>query len=290
MFHGSLPALITPFRNGILDEQGFQAFVEWQIAEGSHGLVPCGTTGESATLNMLEHMRVVRLCVEAAGGRVPVIAGAGSNSTAHAIELAKGSKAAGADAVLVVAPYYNKPSQDGLVAHYTAINDAVDIPMVVYNVPSRTVVDMSVETVGKLSKLSNVVGIKDASGDIGRVARHRALCGPKFVLLSGDDPNAVGFNASGGVGCISVTANVAPRLCAQMQDATAQGAFDTARAIDAKVAALHKLMFIEPSPAPAKYGVSLLGKCEDGVRLPLLTCTDSAKAQIRSAMTEAGLI
>ena len=290
MFHGSLPALITPFRNGILDEQGFQGFVEWQIAEGSHGLVPCGTTGESATLSMQEHMRVVRLCVEAAGGRVPVIAGAGSNSTAHAIELAKGAKAAGADAVLVVAPYYNKPSQDGLVAHYTAINDAVDIPIVVYNVPSRTVVDMSVETVGKLSKLSNVVGIKDASGDVGRVARHRALCGPKFVLLSGDDPNAVGFNASGGVGCISVTANVAPKLCAQMQDATAQGAFETARAIDAKLAALHKLMFIEPSPAPAKYGASLLGKCEDGVRLPLLTCTDGAKAQIRSAMTEAGLI
>ena len=290
MFHGSLPALITPFRNGILDEQAFQAFVEWQITEGSHGLVPCGTTGESATLSVDEHLRVVRLCVEAAGKRVPVIAGAGSNSTAHAIELTKGAKAAGADAVLVVAPYYNKPSQDGLVAHYTAINDAVDIPMIVYNVPSRTVVDISVETVGKLSRLSNVVGIKDASGDIGRVARHRALCGPKFVLLSGDDPNALGFNASGGVGCISVTANVAPRLCAQMQDATAQGAFEMARAIDDKVAALHRLMFVEPSPAPAKYGASLLGKCEDGVRLPLLTCTDGAKAQIRSAMTQAGLI
>lgn len=290
MFHGSLPALITPFRNGILDEQAFQAFVEWQIAEGSHGLVPCGTTGESATLSMEEHVRVVRLCVEAARKRVPVIAGAGSNSTAHAIELAKGAKAAGADAVLVVAPYYNKPSQDGLVAHYKAINDAVDIPIVVYNVPSRTVIDMSVETVGRLSKLANVVGIKDASGDIGRVARHRALCGPKFVLLSGDDPNAIGFNASGGVGCISVTANVAPKLCAQMQDATAQGAFETARAIDAQVAALHKILFVEPSPAPAKYGASLLGKCEDGVRLPLLTCTDGAKAQIRAAMTQAGLI
>jgi 4-hydroxy-tetrahydrodipicolinate synthase len=290
MFHGSLPALITPFRNGILDEQGFQAFVEWQIAEGSHGLVPCGTTGESATLSMEEHLRVVRLCVEAARRRVPVIAGAGSNSTAHAIDLTRGAKAAGADAVLVVAPYYNKPSQDGLVAHYTAINDAVDIPIVVYNVPSRTVIDMSVETVGRLSKLSNVVGIKDASGDIGRVARHRALCGPKFVLLSGDDPNAIGFNASGGVGCISVTANIAPRPCAQMQNATAQGAFETARAIDDKLAALHKLMFIEPSPAPAKYAASLLGKCEEGVRLPLLSCTDGAKAQIRTAMTQAGLI
>ena len=274
----------------MLDEQAFQAFVEWQIAEGSHGLVPCGTTGESATLSLEEHLRVVRLCVEATRKRVPVIAGAGSNSTAHAIELAKGAKAAGADAVLVVAPYYSKPSQDGLVAHYKAINDAVDIPIVVYNVPSRTVIDMSVETVGRLSKLANVVGIKDASGDIGRVARHRELCGPKFVLLSGDDPNAIGFNASGGVGCISVTANVAPKLCAQMQDATAQGAFETARAIDAKLATLHKILFVEPSPAPAKYGASLLGKCEDGVRLPLLTCTDGAKAQIRTAMTQTGLI
>ncbi len=290
MFHGSIPALITPFRNGILDERGFQAFVEWQIAEGSHALVPCGTTGESATLSFEEHVRVVRLCVEAAAGRVPVIAGAGSNATAHAIELAKGAKQAGADAVLVVAPYYNKPSQDGLLAHYKAINDAVDIAIVIYNVPSRTVVDISVETVGRIAKLANVVGIKDASGDIGRVARHRALCGTKFTQLSGDDPNAVGFNASGGVGCISVTANVAPKLCAQMQDATAQGAFESARAIDDKLAALHKILFVEPSPAPAKYAASLLSKCEESVRLPLLACSDGAKAQIRAAMTQAGLI
>ncbi len=290
MFHGSLPALITPFRNGIVDEAAFQAFVEWQIAEGSHGLVPCGTTGEGATLSFEEHLRVVRLCVEAAAKRTPVIAGAGSNSTAHAIELAKGAKAAGADAVLVVAPYYNKPSQDGLVAHYKAINDAVDIPIVVYNVPSRTVVDIGVETVARIAKLANVVAIKDASGDIGRVARHRALCGAKFALLSGDDPNAIGFNASGGVGCVSVTANVAPKLCAEMQNATKQGAFESARAIDDKLAALHKVLFVEPSPAPAKYAASLLGKCEESVRLPLLACTDGAKAQIRSAMTQAGLI
>ena len=290
MFHGSLPALITPFRNGALDEQGFQAFVEWQIAEGSHGLVPCGTTGESATLSVEEHLRVVRLCVEAAARRAPVIAGAGANATDKAIALAKGAKQAGADAVLVVAPYYNKPSQDGLVAHYKAINDGVDIPIVIYNVPSRTVVDMAVETVGRIAKLANVVAIKDASGDIGRVARHRALCGTKFAQLSGDDPNAVGFNASGGVGCISVTANVAPKLCAQMQDATRQGAFESARAIDDKLAALHKILFVEPSPAPAKYAASLLGKCEEGVRLPLLTCSDSAKAQIRAAMTQAGLL
>jgi len=290
MFHGSIPALITPFRNGILDERGFQNFVEWQIGEGSHALVPCGTTGESATLSLEEHLRVVRLCVEAAQGRAPVIAGAGSNSTAHAIELAKGAKAAGADAVLVVAPYYNKPSQDGLVAHYSAINDAVDIPIVVYNVPSRTVVDISVETVGRIAKLANVVAIKDASGDIGRVARHRALCGTKFAQLSGDDPNAVGFNASGGVGCISVTANVAPKLCAQMQEATAQGAFEAARAIDDRLAALHKVLFVEPSPAPAKYAASLLGKCEESVRLPLLACSEAAKTQIRAAMKQAGLI
>jgi 4-hydroxy-tetrahydrodipicolinate synthase len=290
MFHGSLPALITPFRNGMVDEQAFQAFVEWQIAEGSHGLVPCGTTGESATLSVDEHLRVVRLCVEAVRGRVPVIAGAGSNATERAIELAKGAKAAGADAVLVVAPNYNKPSQDGLVAHYKAINDAVDIPIVVYNVPSRTIVDISVETIGRIAKLPNVVGIKDASGDIGRVARHRALCGTKFAQLSGDDPNAIGFNASGGVGCISVTANVAPKLCAQMQEATAQGAFEAARAIDDKLAALHKILFVEPSPAPAKYACSTLGKCEENVRLPLLACTDGAKSQIRAAMTHAGLI
>ena len=290
MFHGSIPALITPFRGGTVDERAFQDFVEWQIGEGSHGLVPCGTTGESATLSVQEHLRVVKLCVEAARGRVPVIAGAGSNATDKSIELARGAKAAGADAVLVVAPYYNKPSQDGLVGHYKAINDALDIPIVVYNVPSRTIVDISVETMGRIAKLANVVGIKDASGDLGRVARHRALCGTKFIQLSGDDPNAIGFNASGGVGCISVTANVAPKLCAQMQDATAQGAFQSARAIDDKLAALHKILFVEPSPAPAKYAASLLGKCEESVRLPLLICGDGAKTQIRNAMTQAGLL
>jgi 4-hydroxy-tetrahydrodipicolinate synthase len=290
MVHGSIPALITPFRNGIVDERAFQALVERQIAEGSHALVPCGTTGESATLSLNEHARVVELCVEAAARRVPVIAGAGSNNTAHAIELAEVAKRAGADAVLVVAPYYNKPSQAGLVAHFTAINDAVDIPIYVYNVPSRTVVDISAETVGKIAQLKNVVGIKDASGDLGRVAWHRALAGEKFIQLSGDDPNAIGFNAHGGRGCISVTANVAPRLCAQMQEATLQGAYDTARAIDDKLAPLHKALFCEPSPAPAKYACSLLGLCSDEVRLPLLTLTDAGKAQVRSAMTHAGLI
>lgn len=290
MIKGSIPALITPFRNGIVDERAFQQLVERQVAEGSHGLVPCGTTGESATLSLEEHVRVVELCVEAAAGRVPVIAGAGSNNTAHAIELAKRCKAAGADALLVVAPYYNKPSQDGIYAHYKAINDAVDCPIVVYNVPGRTIVDISAETMGRLSKLSNVVGDKDASGDLGRVSRHANFCGPGFIQLSGDDPNAVGFNAYGGRGCISVTANVAPKLCAQMQDATLQGAYDTARKIDQRLSELHKVLFLEPSPAPTKYALSLLGLCTDEVRLPIIPCTDAAKARIKSVMTEAGLL
>lgn len=288
--YGSNPALITPFRDGIVDERAFQAIVERQVADGSHGLVPCGTTGESATLSLEEHVRVVELCVEAAAGKVPVIAGAGSNNTAHAVELARLGKQAGADAVLVVAPYYNKPSQDGIFAHFKAINDAVDIPIVVYNVPGRTVVDISAETMGRLSKLSNVIGCKDASADLSRVTRHRALCGESFVQLSGEDPSAIGFNALGGVGCISVTANVAPKLCAQLQEATLQGALDAARALDDKLAPLHKAMFAEPSPAPAKYACSLLGLCTDEVRLPLLACSDSAKTAVRAAMTHAGLI
>jgi 4-hydroxy-tetrahydrodipicolinate synthase len=290
MVHGSIPALITPFRNGIVDERAFQALVARQIAEGTHGLVPCGTTGESVALSLQEHVRVVEMCVEAAAGKVPVIAGAGSNNTAHAIELAEHAKRAGADAVLVVAPYYNKPSQDGMFAHFKAINDAVDIPIYIYNVPGRTVVDISPETVGRVAQLKNIVGIKDASNDLGRIAIHRALAGDKFIQLSGDDPNAIGFNAHGGRGCISVTANAAPKLCAQLQEATLQGAYDTARSINDKLWPLHKAMFCEPSPAPAKYACSLLGLCTDEVRLPIIPCSDAAKTQIRSAMTHAGLI
>ncbi|MCA8886934.1 MAG: 4-hydroxy-tetrahydrodipicolinate synthase [Hyphomonadaceae bacterium] len=290
MVHGSIPALITPFRNGIVDEQAFQALVARQISEGTHGLVPCGTTGESVTLSTDEHVRVVEMCVEVAAGKVPVIAGAGSNDTAHAVELAAHAKRVGADAGLVVAPYYNKPSQDGMFAHFKAINDAVDIPIYLYNVPGRTIVDLTPETVGRLALLENVAGIKDASNDLGRIAKHRTLAGAKFIQLSGDDPNAIGFNAHGGRGCISVTANVAPKLCAQLQDATLQGAFDTARAIDDKLWPLHKALFCEPSPAPAKYACSLLGLCTDEVRLPIIPCSDAAKAQIRSAMTHAGLI
>ncbi len=290
MYSGSIPALITPFRDGNVDEQAFQDFIGWQIEQGSHGLVPCGTTGESATLSVAEHVRVVELCVEAAAGRVPVIAGAGSNNTAHAIELAKAAKRARADAVLVVAPYYNRPSQEGIHAHFKAINDAVDIPIMVYNVPSRTVVDISVETLGRIAALANAIGVKDASGDMSRVARHRALCGEQFILLSGDDGSALGFNANGGVGCISVTANVAPKLFAQMQEATWRGDYGAARAIDAKLAALHKALFIEPSPAPTKYACSLLGKCGEEVRLPMIPCSDAAKARILAAMKEAGLL
>lgn len=290
MVHGSIPALITPFRNGIVDEQAFQALVQRQISEGSHALVPCGTTGESVTLSLKEHVRVVEMCVEVAAGKVPVIAGAGSNNTAHAVELAEHAKRVGADAVLVVAPYYNKPSQAGMLAHFKAINDAVDIPIYLYNVPGRTIVDISAETVGKAAQLKNVVGIKDASGDLGRVAFHRSFAGETFVQLSGDDANAIGFNAHGGRGCISVTANVAPKLCAQMQEATLHGAFDAARAIDGKLAPLHKALFCEPSPAPTKYACSLLGLCTDEVRLPIVTLSDAGKEQVRSAMTHAGLI
>jgi 4-hydroxy-tetrahydrodipicolinate synthase len=290
MIHGSIPALITPFRDGIVDEQAFAGLIERQIAAGSHAVVPCGTTGESATLTALEHERVVSLCVEVAARRVPVIAGAGSNSTAHAIALAKHAKRAGADAVLVVAPYYNRPNQEGIAAHFLAIADAAGIPIIAYNVPSRTVVDIAPETLARIAAHPNVVGIKDATGDMSRVARHRALCGDKFVLLSGDDPSAVGFAAHGGAGCISVTANVAPELCAQVQNALLEGDFATARTLDEKLAPLHKALFAEPSPAPAKYACSLLGLCSDEVRLPLLACTPTGQAQVRAAMTHAGLI
>jgi 4-hydroxy-tetrahydrodipicolinate synthase len=287
---GSIPALITPFRNGIVDESALQGLVERQLNEGSSGLVPCGTTGESATLGHGEHVRVVEVVVEAAAGRVPVIAGAGSNNTAHAIELARAAKTARADAVLVVAPYYNKPSQEGLFAHFKAINEAVDIPILVYNIPARTITDILPETMGRIAQLANVIGVKDATSDLARVARHGALAGESFIQLSGEDGSALGFNAQGGRGCISVTANVAPKLFAKLQEATLLGDFATARAIDAILSPLHKALFVEPSPAPAKYACSLLGLCTDEVRLPLLACTDAAKAQVKAAMMHAGLL
>jgi 4-hydroxy-tetrahydrodipicolinate synthase len=290
MFHGSIPALITPFRNGIVDERAFQSLVEWQIAQGSSALVPCGTTGEASTLTLEEHKRVVQLCVEAAAGKVPVIAGAGSNDTAAAIELAQAAKDAGASASLLVAPYYNKPSQDGLYAHYKAVSEAVDLPMVIYNVPSRTIVDISVETMARIAQLPNVVGVKDASGDLSRVARHAALCGDKFAQLSGNDDTALDFCVLGGVGCISVTANVAPKMCADVQAALKRGDLAQARALDAKLAGLHKMLFCEPSPSPAKFAASVLGLASEDVRLPLIPCSDAAREKVRAALKQAELV
>ncbi len=290
MFKGSLVALITPFRNGGVDEKAFQDFVEWQIAEGTHGLVPCGTTGESPTLSHDEHKRVTELCIEAAAGRVPVVAGAGSNSTAEAIDLAEHAKQAGADGILVVTPYYNKPNQDGLYEHFKAINDAVEIPMIIYNIPPRSVVDMTVETMAELAKLPNVVGVKDATTDLQRPLETRIAAGPDFCQLSGEDGTALPFLIQGGVGCISVSANVAPKLCAMMHDAWQQGALETAMQINERLLPLHKAMFFQPSPAGAKYGAHLLGHCAPDTRLPLTPAAPATQAQVRSAMTGLELI
>jgi 4-hydroxy-tetrahydrodipicolinate synthase len=290
MFKGSITALITPFRQGRVDEKAFQDFIAWQIAEGSHGVVPCGTTGESPTLSHEEHRRVVALCVEVAKGRVPVIAGAGSNSTEEAIGLARHAKEAGADAALVVAPYYNKPTQEGLFRHYEAIASSVDLPIIVYNIPGRSVVDISVETFQRLSKLPNIVGVKDATADLVRPLRMRVALGEKFCQLSGEDATATAFLAQGGVGCISVTSNVAPKLCAQMQDAWARGDIATCFAIRDKLMPLHDALFCETSPAPVKYAASLLGKSAADVRLPLVEASDGARKKVEAAMKVVGLI
>lgn len=290
MFKGSLVALITPFRHGKVDEKAFQDFVEWQIAEGTHGLVPCGTTGESPTLDHAEHKRVTELCIETANRRVPVIAGAGSNSTAEAIDLAVHAKQAGADGVLVVTPYYNKPNQDGLYAHFEAINDAADIPMIIYNIPPRSVVDMSVETMARLAELPNVVGVKDATTDLQRPLETRIACGPDFCQLSGEDGTALPFLIQGGVGCISVSANVAPKLCSMMHEAWQQGALDTAMKLNEQLMPLHKAMFFQPSPAGAKYGAHLLGHCEPDTRLPLTPAAPETQARVRTAMAGLELV
>ena len=290
MFKGSLVALITPFREGGVDEKAFQDFVEWQISEGTHGLVPCGTTGESPTLSHDEHKRVTELCIEAAAGRVPVVAGAGSNSTAEAIDLAHHAKQAGADGVLVVTPYYNKPNQDGLYAHFKAINDAVEIPIIIYNIPPRSVVDMTVETMAELAKLPNVVGVKDATTDLQRPIETRVAAGPDFCQLSGEDGTALPFLIQGGVGCISVSANVAPKLCSMMHEAWQQGALETAMQINERLIPLHKAMFFQPSPAGAKYGAHLLGHCKPDTRLPLTPAAPETQGRVRSAMTGLELI
>lgn len=290
MFKGSITALITPFKNDGVDEKSFQDLVAWQIAEGTHALVPCGTTGESPTLTHEEHHRVVELCVEVAKGRVPVIAGTGSNSTAEAIDLTRHAKKAGADAALVVAPYYNKPSQEGLFRHYEAIVKAVDLPVIVYNIPGRSVVDISVDTFVRLAALPNIVGVKDATGDLVRPLRTRLAVGEGFCQLSGDDATATAFNAMGGIGCISVASNVAPKLCAQMQNAWAAGDLATCFALRDRLMPLFDALFCETSPAPVKYAASLLGKSSADVRLPLVAASAPAREKVEAAMKRVGLI
>jgi 4-hydroxy-tetrahydrodipicolinate synthase len=289
-FRGSFTALVTPFKNGSLDEQAYRGLIEWQIAEGTKGLVPVGTTGESPTLNHDEHNRVVGWCVDQARKRVPVIAGAGSNSTAEAIELSRHAEKAGADAVLVVTPYYNKPTQEGLYQHFKAINDAIGIPIIIYNIPARSVIDMSVDTMKRLFELRNIAGVKDATANVVRVSQQRAAMGPDFNQLSGEDATALGFMAHGGHGCISVTSNVAPRLCAEFQDACLKGDYSAALKLQDKLMPLHTALFIETNPAPAKYALSVLGKCAETVRLPMVPVAEKTRGSVRDAMVHAGLI
>jgi 4-hydroxy-tetrahydrodipicolinate synthase len=289
-FRGSFTALITPFKNGSLDEKAFRDLVDWQIVEGTNGLVPVGTTGESPTLSHDEHMHVVEWCVEQAKGRVPVIAGAGSNSTKEAVSLAQHAEEAGADAVLVVSPYYNKPTQEGLYQHFKAINDAIGIPIIMYNIPSRSVIDISVDTMKRLYELKNVAGVKDATASMTRVSQQRSAMGADFNQLSGEDITALGFMAHGGHGCISVTSNVAPRLCAQFQSACLRGDYATALTLQDKLAPLHLNLFVETSPAPIKYAMSLLGKCANVLRLPMMPASEKAQSAVREAMVHAGLI
>ncbi|MHA6289619.1 4-hydroxy-tetrahydrodipicolinate synthase [Maricaulis sp. CAU 1757] len=290
MFKGSITALVTPFKNGAVDEEAVAALAERQINAGTHGLVPCGTTGESATLSIDEHMRVVEIVCEVARGRVPVIAGTGSNSTAVAIENQKRAKALGVDAGLVVAPYYNKPNAEGLYQHFKAIHDAVDLPIILYNVPGRTVVDMDPGVVARIAQLSRVVGIKDASADMARVTMTRRHVGKEFIQLSGDDPTALGFNVTGGVGAISVTSNVAPELCAKFQEAMLNGQWDEARAINDKLVPLHQALFTSASPGPTKYAMSLLGVAGTEMRLPLTQPNEVSKTKVRDALVIAGLL
>jgi 4-hydroxy-tetrahydrodipicolinate synthase len=289
-FQGSFTALVTPFKNGSLDEGAFRGLVDWQLAEGTNGLVPVGTTGESPTLSHKEHAQVVEWCIEQARGRAPVIAGAGSNSTAEAIAMSQEAEKAGADAVLIVTPYYNKPTQEGLYQHYKAINDAIGIPIIIYNIPPRSVVDMSVDTMKRLFELKNIAGVKDATASMVRVSQQREAMGPGFNQLSGEDATALGFNAHGGHGCISVTANVAPRLCAEFQGACQRGDFAAALKLQDKLMPLHHALFIETNPAPAKYALSVLGKCAETVRLPLAPLAEKTRTAVREAMVHAGLI
>jgi 4-hydroxy-tetrahydrodipicolinate synthase len=288
-FQGSITALITPFKDGKVDEKAFQKLVEWQIDQGAHGLVPCGTTGESPTLTHEEHKRVIELCVEAASGRVPVIAGTGSNSTAEAVELTRHAKTAGVDGVLVVTPYYNKPTQEGLYLHYKAINDCTDVPILIYNIPGRSIVDMSVETMMRLFKLKNIVGVKDATANMARVSQQRAALGTDFVQLSGEDATALGFMAHGGQGCISVTANVAPALCSEFQLACLAGNFRLALQLQDRLMPLHDALFVESNPVPVKYAASKLGLCTADTRLPLAPLTAASRQKVDDALAAVGL-
>jgi 4-hydroxy-tetrahydrodipicolinate synthase len=290
MIKGSIPALVTPFKNGALDLDTLKSLVEWHIDQGSTGLVPVGTTGESPTLSHEEHETVVEEVVRAARGRVPVIAGAGSNNTVEGIRLIRHAERVGADAALAVTPYYNKPTQAGLIAHYTALHDCCTLPIIIYNIPGRSVVDMSPETMGALAQLPRIIGVKDATGKIERVSQQRLTCGADFIQLSGEDATALGFNAHGGTGCISVTANVAPKLCAEFQAATLAGDYAKALAYQDRLMPLHEAIFLEPGLAGAKYGLSRLGLCSPEVRLPLVGLTDGTKARIDAAMRHAGLL
>jgi 4-hydroxy-tetrahydrodipicolinate synthase len=291
MFKGSLVALITPMReDGSVDEKAYAEFVDWQIKEGTHAVVPVGTTGESPTLSHAEHRRVVEIALDVAKGRVPVIAGAGSNSTEEAIALTRHAKEAGADAALIVTPYYNKPTQEGMYLHFTAIADAVDLPIIIYNIPPRSVIDMSVETMARLAKHRNIIGVKDATANLTRPLHTRRACGESFVQLSGEDHTALAFNTAGGVGCISVTANIAPRLCSEMQTAWAEGRLQEAITIQNRLVPLHDALFAETSPGPVKFAASLLGKTSERCRLPLAPLMPATREKVKAVMTEVGLL
>ena len=290
MFKGSITALITPFRNGAVDEAALARIVDWQISEGTHGLVPVGTTGESPTLDFDEHKRVIELCVTAARKRVPVIAGTGSNSTDEAIELSQYAEKAGADGVLIVTPYYNKPTQEGLYQHYKAINDAINIPIVIYNIPARSIVDMSVATMARCSELKNVVGVKDATANLARPSLQRAAMGADFCQLSGEDATALGFMAHGGRGCISVASNVAPRLCAEFQNACLAGDYKKALTLQDRLMPLHDVLFVETSPGPVKYAVARLGFCTTEMRLPMVPVSEATKTAVDAVLNQLGLL
>ncbi len=290
MFKGSFVAIITPFKDGVVDEKAFQSLVEWHLEQGTDGLVPCGTTGESPTLSHEEHMRVTELCLEAAAGKVPVMAGAGSNSTDEAIMLTRHAKEAGADAALLVTPYYNKPTQEGLYRHYKAVNDAVELPLFIYNIPGRSIVDMSVETMARLAKLPNIAGVKDATCDLARPMRTRLAIGPDFCQLSGEDGTVVPFLAGGGHGCISVTANVAPKMCADMHEAWRAGDLKTVMELQDRLMPVHLALFCETSPGPVKFAASLIGKCSAETRLPICEIAESSKEQVKNALKGAGLL